>query len=199
MKKFISFIALAFFSFCIHAADFKEGTHYTVLEAPHSKSQTVTEYFSFYCPHCFQFESIVKGLKAKLPKSAKFEKVHVAFMGRNMAVPMAKAYATMVALDIEDKMVPVMFKQLHQLRNPPKTEQDLRQIFIDNGVKAEKYDAMYNSFIVNSMQRKFDKQFNNSTLTGVPGVIVNNKYIVKSESIKTPEQYSDLVNYLLTL
>ena len=116
-----------------------------------------------------------------------------------MAVPMAKAYATMVALDIEDKMVPVMFKQLHQLRNPPKTEQDLRQIFIDNGVKAKKYDAMYNSFIVNSMQRKFDKQFNNSTLTGVPGVIVNNKYIVKSESIKTPERYSDLVNYLLTL
>ena len=75
MKKFISFIVLAFFSFCIQAADFKEGTHYTVLKAPHSKSQTVTEYFSFYCPHCFQFESVVKGLKAKLPKSAKFEKV----------------------------------------------------------------------------------------------------------------------------
>jgi thiol:disulfide interchange protein DsbA len=49
------------------------------------------------------------------------------------------------------------------------------------------------------MQKRFDQQFDASTLTGVPGVLVNNKYIVKPDQIKSYEEYNQLVNYLLTL
>ncbi|MEF1216118.1 thiol:disulfide interchange protein DsbA/DsbL, partial [Vibrio alginolyticus] len=50
-----------------------------------------------------------------------------------------------------------------------------------------------------SMVRRMDKQFENSGLTGVPAVIVNNKYLVQAQSIKTMDEYFSLVNYLLTL
>ena len=49
------------------------------------------------------------------------------------------------------------------------------------------------------MQRKFDIQFEASTLTGVPGVLVNNKYIVKPNAIRSYDEYNQLVNYLLAL
>ncbi len=45
------------------------------------------------------------------------------------------------------------------------------------------------------MQKRFDKQFDASTLTGVPGVLVNNKYIVnriKSKASENCNQLSEL-------
>ncbi|MDN3613224.1 thiol:disulfide interchange protein DsbA/DsbL [Vibrio gallaecicus] len=199
MKKLLTLFSALILSLSAQAAQFEEGTHYTTLDVKKAKTSTVTEFFSFYCPHCYKFEGVVENLKKSLPKDASFEKVHVAFMGSNMAVPMAKSYATMIALDAEESMIPEMFKQIHDLRQAPKDEEALRQIFLDTGIDAKKFDAAYNSFAVNSIQKRFDKQFEASTLTGVPGVLVNDKYIVKPGSIKSYEEYNQLVNYLLDL
>lgn len=170
-----------------------------MLDAEKATKPTVTEFFSFYCPHCYKFESVIENLKPALPKEARFEKVHVAFMGADMAAPMAKSYATMVSLGVEDKMVPAMFAQIHQKRQAPKNEDELKKVFTDNGVDGNKFDAAYNSFAVSSMQKRFDKQFKESTLTGVPSVVVNNKYIVIPNEVRSYAEYSELVNYLLTL
>ncbi len=50
---------------------------------------------------------------------------------------MSKAYATMVALKVEDKMVPVMFNRIHNMRKPPRDDAEIRQIFLDEGVDAK--------------------------------------------------------------
>ncbi|WDZ74218.1 thiol:disulfide interchange protein DsbA/DsbL [Vibrio harveyi] len=199
MKKLFALCSTLLLAFTAHAAQFEAGKHYKVLDVEKSKKPTVTEFFSFYCPHCYKFESVIDNLKPSLPKDASFEKVHVAFMGGNMAVPMAKSYATMVSLGVEKTMVLTMFAQIHQKRQAPQNEAELKQIFVDNGVDGKKFDAAYNSFAVNSMQKGFDKQFKQSTLTGVPGVVVNNKYIVLPNEIRSYDEYNKLVNYLLTL
>ncbi len=197
MKKLLTLFTALMLSLSAHAAQFDEGTHYKVLNTQKAAKPVVTEFFSFYCPHCYKFEGIIDNMKESLPDNVKFQKVHVAFMGNNMAVPMAKAYATMVALDVEKTMVPVMFKQIHDLHKAPKNEAELRQIFVDHGVDGKKFDAAYKGFAVDSMQKRFDKQFEASTLTGVPGVLVNNKYIVKPDNITSLEEYNQLVNFLL--
>ena len=112
---------------------------------------------------------------------------------------MSKVHATMIALKIEDKMEGVMFNRIHKMHKPPQNEQDLRQIFLDEGIAAKKFDAVFKGFAVDSMARRFDKQFEQSGLTGVPAVIVNNKYLVEDHGIKTIEEYFELVSYLLTL
>lgn len=186
-------------SLSVFAAKFTEGDYYTVLDTPKSSNLVVTEYFSFYCPHCYKFEPVMEGLKAQLPNNASFQKAHVSFMGNNMGVPMAKAYATMVALKVEDKVVMPMFRQIHDYKSAPRNIEELRQIFTDNGVAAKDFDAAFNGFAVDSMQKRFDKQFKETGLSGVPGVVVNNKYVVKSDNIKSFEEYYQLVNYLLDL
>ncbi|SON51813.1 thiol:disulfide interchange protein DsbA/DsbL [Vibrio tapetis] len=197
MKKLLTLFTALMLSLSAQAAQFEEGTHYQVLSTQKATKPVVTEFFSFYCPHCYKFEGIIDNMTESLPENVKFQKIHVAFMGAKMAVPMAKAYATMVALDVEKKMVPVMFKQIHDLRKAPKNEAELRQIFVDHGVDGKKFDAAYKGFAVDSMQKRFDKQFEASTLTGVPGVLVNNKYIVKPDNITSLEEYNQLVNFLL--
>ncbi|EGU43246.1 MULTISPECIES: thiol:disulfide interchange protein DsbA/DsbL [Vibrio] len=197
MKKLFAFFSLIMLSLSAHAAKFNEGEHYKVLDLKASKKPMVTEFFSFYCPHCNSFEPIIQQLKQQLPKDATLQKNHVSFMGGKMGLPMSKAYATMIALKVEDKMVPVMFNRIHNMRKPPRDEAELRQIFIDEGIDAKKFDAAYNGFAVDSMVRRFDKAFKDSGLSGVPAVIVNNRYLVEAQGINGLDEYFELVNFLL--
>ncbi|KPL92335.1 thiol:disulfide interchange protein DsbA/DsbL [Vibrio splendidus] len=197
MKKLFAFFSLIMLSLSAHAAKFNEGEHYKVLDLEASKKPMVTEFFSFYCPHCNSFEPIIQQLKQQLPKDAKLQKNHVSFMGGNMGLPMSKAYATMIALKIEDKMVPVMFNRIHTMNKPPRDEAELRQIFLDEGVDAKKFDAAYNGFAVDSMVRRFDKAFKDSGLSGVPAVVVNNRYLIDAQGINSLDEYFELVNFLL--
>ncbi|KII78944.1 thiol:disulfide interchange protein DsbA/DsbL [Vibrio renipiscarius] len=199
MKKLFALVTTLLLSLSAHAAQFSEGEYYKVLDLEASKKPTVTEFFSFYCPHCKTFEPIIRQLKAQLPEGVKLQKAHVSLMGGPMGMEMNKAYATMLALKIEDKMAPVMFNRVQTMRKAPNNAEEIRQIFLDEGIDAKKFDAAYNGFTVDSMARRFDKQFNDSGLTGVPAVVVNNKYLVQAQSIESIEEYFALVNYLLTL
>lgn len=197
MKKLFALVATLMLSLSAHAAQFSQGEHYKILETEASKKPTVTEFFSFYCPHCNSFEPIIQQLKAQLPKDAKFQKNHVSFMGGNMGESMSKAYATMIALNVEDKMIPVMFNRIHTMHKAPKNDAELRQIFVDEGIDGAKFDAAFNGFAVDSMVRRFDKQFQDSGLTGVPSVIVNNHYLVQAQGVKSTDEYFALINFLL--
>ena len=197
MKKLFSLFAALIMSASVNAAQFEEGTHYKILDVAKAEKPVVTEFFSFYCPHCNSFEPIIQQLKQQLPKDAKLQKNHVSFMGGNMGLPMSKAYATMIALKVEDKMVPVMFNRIHNMNKPPRDEAELRQIFLDEGVDAKKFDAAYNGFAVDSMVRRFDKAFKDSGLSGVPAVVVNNRYLVEAQGINSLDEYFELVNFLL--
>ncbi|MGF1910930.1 thiol:disulfide interchange protein DsbA/DsbL [Vibrio kasasachensis] len=199
MKTIFTLFALLLLAVSAQATTFTEGDYYTVINEPKADTPTVTEYFSFYCPHCYQFESIVKNLKPALNDDVTFEKVHVGFMGGDMAEPMVKAYATMAQLQVKERMIPAMFEQIHVLRKAPQSETELRQVFIDNGVSAGAFDLVYNSKAVEMKLEEYTEQFKNSTLRGVPAVVVNNKYIVVASKIKSFDEYNQLVNYLLTL
>ncbi|ROV60516.1 thiol:disulfide interchange protein DsbA/DsbL [Vibrio ponticus] len=199
MKKLFALFTTLILSFSVQAAKFTEGEYYKVLDLEPAKKPVVTEFFSFYCPHCNTFEPIIRQLKAQLPEGVKLQKNHVSFMGGAMGLPMSKAFATMIVLKVEDKMAPIMFNRIHNMRKAPKNEAEIRQIFLDEGIDAKKFDAAYNGFAVDSMVRRMDKQFNDSGLAGVPAVIVNNKYLVEAGSITSIDEYFALVNYLLTL
>ncbi|KAE8176058.1 thiol:disulfide interchange protein DsbA/DsbL [Photobacterium carnosum] len=197
MKNLLALVSAALLSFSVHAAKFTEGDYYKVLDQPQSTTPIVTEFFSLYCPHCFQFEPMMHELKTKLPDNVKLQKMHVSFMGGPMGKVMSKAFATAVVLNVTDKMVPVLFNRIHTLNQPPRNEAEVRQIFIDEGVPAAEFDGAFNSFAVNSMVTRFDKSFEDAGLTGVPAVIVNNKYLVKTGKIKSADEYFELVNFLL--
>ena len=93
--------------------------------------------------------------------------------------------------------ISVLFNYIQTLNQLPRNEAEVRQIFIDEGVPAAEFDGAFNSFAVNSMVARFDKSFEDAGLTGVPAVIVNNKYLVKTNKIKSADEYFELVNFLL--
>lgn len=209
MKKFaVLFIALIFSSVASAIPlRFEEGKHYEVIGTVASPEPRLTEYFSFYCPHCFRFEPLAKSLKASLPKNAKFVKNHVDFM--RIASPETQAALTraMVVgekLGIGEKVTEAIFNRIHVKREPFGDEKDVAEFVTTLGGKdAKKFAKLLDSSgakrAVGKMKKMQDSLSKQGVLTSVPMFIVNDKYKIVSSALRSEQEYKDLVAYLLTL
>lgn len=198
MKKLFVFIfALCLIPQAFASTGFKEGIHYDVVRQQATANPEVMEFFSYFCPHCYAFEPIIKDLKAKLPKNVEFKRNHVSFLGGEMGEEMVRAYAVAKILGVDDKINPAIFKAIHKDRQQLTSRDDIRQIFIDNGVSGEDFDGAVNSFAVNGLVAQMDKNTRDFKVRGVPTVIVNGKYKVKTGSVHSEDEYINLVKYLV--
>ncbi|WJV53938.1 thiol:disulfide interchange protein DsbA [Prodigiosinella aquatilis] len=192
-------------AFSASAADFSNGKQYVTLDRPETQEPQVLEFFSFYCPHCYQFARIYHipgAIQKELPAGIKITKYHVDFLGP-LGKELTKAWAVAIALGIEDKIGPLMFDAVQKTQTVEKPE-DIRQVFIDAGVTGEEYDSALNSFVVKSLVVQQEKAAADLQLRGVPSIFVNGKYMIKNDGLDTSsmdiyvKQYADVVKYLLT-
>ena len=198
MKKVLFFLAAMLMIPMVHAApEFKEGVNYDVVKQTATAQPEVMEFFSYYCPHCSTFEPIVEQLQKELPQGVPLKKNPVGFLGREMGPEMQRAYAVASLLNVEAKLTPAIFNKIHPQRQPPMSRNDVKQIFVDNGVPADEFDGAIDSFAVAGMVSQFDRNAETYNLRGVPAFLVNGKYMVKIESISSQEQFSQLVQFLL--
>ncbi|MGK3893851.1 DsbA family protein, partial [Enterococcus faecium] len=65
------------------------------------------------------------------------------------------------------------------------TVADIRQVFIDAGVKPEEYDAAWNSFVVKSLVAQQEKAAADLQLQGVPAMYVNGQYMLRPQGMDT--------------
>lgn len=183
---------------------YKEGEHYEVLDHPATAKPEVLEFFSYWCPHCYAFEPLVAQMKQKLDPGTKLNKVHVNFLRfTTKAIQDEATRALMIAkaLKQEEKFNNAVFKYIHEQRASVAGLNDLRSLFIVNGVEAADFDKMSKSFGVNSMVKKNAKlmQTYARDLTGVPTFIVNGKYKPTFTNDMSPDDMVDLVVWLSRL
>jgi len=84
MKKIGLLLIGMLMSFGAAAAQFSDGQQYTTLDKPVTGEPQVLEFFSFYCPHCYQFEQVFHvsdNIRKNLPEGTKMTKYHVEFLG----------------------------------------------------------------------------------------------------------------------
>ena len=188
------------------AVQYEEGKHYETIDARASKKPEVKEFFSFYCPHCNNFEPVVKELKTLLKDGVKFKKSHVDFSGPRdpeIQTILAQGYATANVLPQKDALVAAVFNHIHGKRARINELADMKDIFVSQGVSAEDFDKYYNSFSVRTMASKMkrDQEYyqQKGALKGVPTFIVNGKYRVilgADSGISDAKSMADLINYL---
>ncbi len=82
MKKIMLALLGIAMSFSAAAANYTEGKEYTDVKAVPNLPQ-VLEFFSFYCPHCYQFESVYKSaqtVEKNLPEGVKMGVITLIFL-----------------------------------------------------------------------------------------------------------------------
>lgn len=205
MKKIFLALVGMVMAFSVSAAQFSDGAQYVTLDKTVANEPQVLEFFSFYCPHCYQFEQVwhvSDSIRNNLPKDVKYTKYHVEFLGP-LGKQLTQAWAVAIALGVEEKVSPLMFDAVQKQQSVQNAD-DIRKVFIQAGVKGEDYDAALNSFVVKSLVVQQEKAAADLGLQGVPSVFVNGKYMVKNDGLDTSsmdmyvKQYSDVINFLAT-
>ncbi|MDP5190144.1 thiol:disulfide interchange protein DsbA/DsbL [Rheinheimera baltica] len=199
MKKLLCLIAVMLFTPLSFAETYSDGVHYQTLETPRTESKQVLEFFSYYCPHCYNFEPVVQALKATLPEDASFIRAPVPFIGADMGPELQKAYALALTLAAEDNITPALFNVIHQQRKAPRDRDAVRQLFVEQGIDATTFDNNIDSVPVLNQVMQFNTWQQTYAINSVPSFIINGKYKIIVTSVKTQAEFIALVNHVLTL
>lgn len=202
MKKILSFFAVCLLSLNVSAQTLKEGVHYEVISEKATEKPEVKEFFSFYCPHCLAFEPLANKLKSlSKDKGFEFKKSHVDFLraaGPDIQFMLTKALVTAEKLN-KPQVSDAIFNRIHRQRSAFTGEDDVRQIFIANGVTADEFNKVFNSFAVKAAAKRMKSDQNDLAskriLTGVPTFIVNGKYKIINSGFEA-RTYSQLFDQL---
>ena len=197
MKKFFAILAgLILLPLATQAADFKEGTHYEVVKQTATANPEVLEFFSFYCPHCFKFEPLMEQLQASLGEEIKIKKNHVNFIGKEMGPQLTQAFAAAELLEVEAKFSSLIFDQIHTQKKAINGEEGILAVFEKAGISNAEAQGALASFPATGIASQMKRNTETFKIRGVPALIVNGKYQVTTSSVKSTEEFIELVTFL---
>ncbi|WP_299003994.1 thiol:disulfide interchange protein DsbA/DsbL [uncultured Shewanella sp.] len=201
MKKIFWFmVTLLSMTLNVLATEYKEGVHYTVIREQPSLTPEITSFFSFYCGHCYQFSQMeVPKMKAQLPQGVSFKQVQVAAVGGAMGEEMTKAFAIAQLLNVEDVIEGALFRAVHEQKVRFTQLDDIKKVFVDNGVDSADFDAAAASFMVSSKVAQMKQAVTEAGIVGVPTLIVNGKYRIETGAIKSYDEMRQIAYYLTGL
>src|SRR6202048_655817 len=156
-----------------------EGTDSRKLDPPQPTMSPgkieVIEFFSYMCPHCYEFHPLVSTWAAKLPKDVVFRRVPVGF-NRPAWINLARAYYALQAGGDLDKLDGPLFHAIHEQHLQLYDEQSLAGWVGKNGGNADKFAAAYTSFGVNNQTVQADQMAEHYRIEAVPTMAVNGEY-----------------------
>ncbi|EER48070.1 Thiol:disulfide interchange protein dsbA precursor [Actinobacillus minor NM305] len=192
-STFIALSALFAVNSTALAADPVEGKEYISVRQAPSAQKEVLEFFSFYCPHCYDFEltyKIPSQIKAKLPEGAKLVQYHVNFLGRQ-SENLTRAWAFAMAQGVEDKVKTALFEGAQ--KDAFKSMDDIKAVFVANGISATDFDNGINSFAVNGLVNKQVQAAEDFKIQGVPAFFVNEQYQMNLEGFSDSKSTNDFI------
>ena len=178
---------------------YQAGVHYKILQTQGvvddpSKIE-VREFFSYICPHCFHLQPAVDSWLKKQPSYVDFVRTPVTFLPHAKAL--ARAYYVEQALGKVDQMNDAIFNAIHKDHDPIFNQDALAEFFTKYGVKKTDFDQLYNSFGVSTKLRQADAMAQDYQIQGVPSFVVNGKYLVLRDHLRSNEQMLDVVDFLV--
>jgi thiol:disulfide interchange protein DsbA len=198
MKKIWFALMGLVLAFSASAAQFTEGKQYVSLPKPVAGEPQVMEFFSFFCPHCYQFERIYHvndAVKKNLPADTKMVKYHVDFLGGELGPVVTHAWAVAMALGVEDKVTAPIFDGIQKTQTITDPA-SLKETFVKAaGISAADYDAAWNSFAVKALVAQQQKAAADVDLRGVPAIFVNGKYMVNNGGLDTSSMDNFVADY----
>ena len=198
-KAFTLLVLSIFFISSAQARDYKEGQDYEIRATNKTVEPEIREFFSFFCSHCFAMEKPFSQMAEFFKGKANFIVNPVGLIGGDVGVESQKAYAVAINLEIENELKEELFNRIHVKQDIPEDHDYFVELFESLGVPSEKYEQIYNSFVTQAKVAEYDRHTKEMKIDAVSEIVVNGKYLVKTDNLESIEEYEALVAYLLTL
>jgi thiol:disulfide interchange protein DsbA len=177
----VTFAVVAGHSTGVVAQDqYQEGVHYDLIEpAIHtgiSDRVVVTEFFSYGCGHCYNFEPLLESFESRLPEGVVVQRTPVIWNNNPGMKLLAKTYYAVEVLDVFEPVHGAVFNIIHRQRKRLSSPEAVRAVFVENGVDAKDFDRAFGSFGIDSMVRQAAARTEGARVQGTPSLMVNGKY-----------------------
>jgi len=169
-------------------ASVEAGRDYEVLHQPQrsevaANHTEVIEFFSFACPHCYEFNRQLLAWAGKLPANVTLRQVPVGFQKPGWGALARAAHALQATGDFARLETP-LFEAIHKERLPLFDEKSITAWMVKHGVDGAKFTAAYNSFGVNTRMAQNDRMVVSYEIASVPMLVVDGRYNVKGRTFE---------------
>jgi len=197
-------------------ATWTEGVQYVRLAAPQpttvpNGNVEVMEVFSYGCPACNAFQPVMEKLRHSLPANAQVVYLPAAFNPAEDWPMFQRAFLAAQALGIAERTHQAMFDAVwktgelgitvtgtNRLKQPLPSIADAARFYARvASVSPQQFLAMANSFGIDSKIRAADAQILAMRVDSTPTLIVNGRYRVIRDELKTNDELIELVKYLV--
>ncbi|MDE2367675.1 MAG: thiol:disulfide interchange protein DsbA/DsbL [Burkholderiales bacterium] len=162
------------------AADPVEGKDYTRLGQPVPVAVPgkieVIEFFGYWCPHCFEFQTVLEPWVKKLPADVNFRRIPAAW--QPFHVFYQKLFYALEAMGEPEEIHQKVFNALHRQGMHLENDAGLAAFASANGINLAKLQEALKGFTVASRLGIANQAFKNYRIDGVPTLAVNGRYIV---------------------
>jgi len=167
---------------------YSEGEHFRRLTTSQGTSSSpdkieVAEIFWYGCPHCYDFEPVLSEWKEAVPADVSVVKIPVIWNPTNQIH--ARIMYTAEALGVLDKIHTATFDSMHQQGVMLTKDEEIVDLFAGAGVTEEAFREAYGSFGVTSALKRAENLTRRYGIRSVPILVVNGKYVVEGEGVKT--------------
>src|SRR3954447_1129165 len=193
-----------------------EGTNYERINpvqhttVPAGKIE-VLEVFSYGCPACNQFQPVIEQLAKQLPANAQMAFLPASFKPEESWPVFQRAYFAAQSLGIAEKAhqgiydaiwktgeIGILDPNTHGLKRQQPTINDVAKCYERlTGVKQAAFLAAASSSATDTKMRLADAQITAMQVPGTPCIVVNGKYRVNLDSIRSVDQLVDMVKFLV--
>jgi protein dithiol oxidoreductase (disulfide-forming) len=178
--------------------EWAEGTHYRQLPDPAAGDTTgpitVTEFFSYGCIHCRNFEPMIESWYAGQPDDVELVRVPVAFSSSWRLL--SRAYYALEAADALGQNHDRLFRAIHDANREFTSAESLADFVAGRGVERERFLQLMASPSVLRAVRAADEKAGDYRITGVPSLVVHDQYAVNMANT-TRRQALQLVDHLV--
>ncbi|MDR2173180.1 MAG: thiol:disulfide interchange protein DsbA/DsbL [Burkholderiales bacterium] len=206
-----SVLCTFFFVAAFQASAFTEGTDYVALEKPiPNADKTLIKVFSYDCPFCYKYDKSVTGpVVQKLEGIVTFKPYHLETKAkygqqasRFFAALMLKDQANGVSL-LDDKSLFKKTKMAYYAAYHDKKqrwdggEADFLKTGLDAiGMSQADYEAAAKDPKVEEMLQIWKASYEVAKIQGIPGYVVNGKYLIYTKNIKSIDDLVALIKEL---
>ncbi len=182
---------------------YREGEHYQkvpIAVAPASKDGIeVTEFFSYGCVHCFNFDPMVHSWAKQNEGEVAFRRVPAVF-NQSWAF-LAQAFYTAEVLGVAEPLHGPLFRAIHT-DNVNIGDPDLMAALFTQhgGVSQQDFAAAFDSFGVRSKVQQATGQGRALRLRAVPSMVVAGQYVVDASMVEGGNaEMLKVVDYLVEM
>ena len=188
MLKGLGIVTMAFLTLAPSARPSAVAGHdYMVLGVPQRQETNgkieVIEFFSWGCPHCYEFYPSLARWTAALPKDATFKRVPVG-LGHPEWDNLARAYYALQSTGDLARLDGPIFEAIHREHVSLHDEESITAWVGKHGVNVPQFTAAYRSFGVNTSLGQAEQTVIDYRVGGVPTLAIGGRYTVSDHSTK---------------